>query len=279
MPYEKVVSGLLISCSLFVARIAAADAKQCVTQNNDGADRRAEHHLLAARDAYRACVAEPECPAVVRDECDAALTDLKTAIPTVLISIVDQAQHDVAGATLLIDGKSVPVDGSAMEFDPGAHELVANSGSLSTTVQLVAIENDRNRRVELRLVPPVEASPLPALTAEPPRPAPRSLVPSYILGGVGVLGAASFSYFALSGHSEFNRLQNCKPNCQPDDVREVRTRYLLADISLGVSVAALVSAGYLFFHTPPPAPSERSALSLSVAAVPGATGFSVRWEQ
>jgi len=270
---------LLTLCGLCAASPAFADAKQCVAQNNDGVQKRDEHQLLAARDAYRACVAESECPELVRAECDAALTDIKTAIPTLLVAVLDEHQHDLPGATLTLDGKPVALDGSPVEVDPGPHELAAASGELSSHLQVMAIESDLNRRVEIVLQAPRAAEPLagPAPGAAV-HAAPRSKVPAYVLGGVAVVGAASFGYFALSGHSDMGPLNRCKPNCSPDDVQRVRTKYLIADISLGVSLVALAGAGY-WLLSGPKAEQARSdhALSVAVTAQPGAAGLSVRW--
>jgi hypothetical protein len=133
--------------------------------------------------------------------------------------------------------------------------------------------------VEIVLQAPHTEEPAPAQppTVAGPR---RSKVPAYVLGGVAVVGAASFSYFALSGHSEFNTLNHCKPYCQPDDVRRVRTKYLLADISLGVSVVALASAGYWLFSAPKEAPIASSTpVSLALAVRPGGAGVSVLWAE
>jgi hypothetical protein len=265
-------------CGLFAAPRAFADAKQCVAQNNDGAQKRDEHHLLASRDAYRACVAESECPEVVRAECDAALADVKTAIPTLLVAVVDEHQHDISGATLTLDGKSIALDGSTMEVDPGSHELVATSGALTSHLQVIAIESDVNRRVEIVLAAPhadTGDNGTQASVAPPPH---RSKVPAYVLGGVGVVAAASFGYFALSGHSDMGPLDACKPNCTTDQVQRVRTKYLIADISLGVSLVALASAGYWLLSAPKEAPKvSRNAFSVAVTAQPGAAGLSVRW--
>jgi len=257
---------------------ALADAKRCVAQNNDGVQKRDEHQLLAARTAYRACVAERECPELVRAECDAALADMKAAIPTLLVAVLDEQHHDLAGATLTLDGKSVPLDGSALEVDPGPHELLAKSGELSAHLQVIAIESDLNRRVEIVLEEPHPAAPEPA--AHPPlvQTPPRSLVPAYVLGGLAVVGAASFSYFALSGHSEMGQLDACKPYCNPDDVRSVRTKYVLADISLGVSVLALAGAGYWLFAEPKePHARTEAPFSVGFTARPGEARLSLRW--
>src|SRR5450432_2716788 len=270
---------LLTLCGLCAASPAFADAKQCVAQNNDGVQKRDEHQLLAARDAYRACVAESECPELVRAECDAALADIKTAIPTLLVAVLDEHQHDLSGATLTLDGKPVALDGSTVEVDPGTHELVATSGELSAHLQVLAIESDLNRRVEIVLQAPRADEPLGAQAqGGASRAAPRSKAPGYVLGGIAVVGAASFGYFALSGHADMGALDRCKPYCDPDDVRRVRTKYLVADISLGVSVVALAGAGY-WLLSGPKAEQARSdhALSVALTAQPGAAGLSVRW--
>jgi hypothetical protein len=277
---RRAVSCLLVLCGVCATSLAFADAKQCVAQNNDGAQKRDEHHLLAARDAYRACVAETECPEVVRAECDSALADLKTAIPTLLVAVLDEHQHDLAGATLTLDGQPVPLDGSTVEVDPGTHELAASSGELSSKLEVKAIESDLNRRVEIVLQAPHVDEPVGDTSAGPAEPVRhRSKVPAYALGGVAAVGAASFAYFAISGHSKLTgTLDVCKPYCQADDVQSVRTKYLIADISLGVSLVALASAGYWLLSAPKEAPRASNVpLSVAVTAQPGAAGLSVRW--
>jgi hypothetical protein len=277
---RRAVSCLFALCGLCAASTAFADAKQCVAQNNDGAQKRDEHHLLAARDAYRACVAETECPEVVRAECDSALADLKTAIPTLLVAVLDEHQHDLPGATLTLDGHAVALDGSTVEVDPGMHELAATNGELSSKLEVKAIESDVNRRVEIVLQPPhVDEAPTDLSQSSPPPPPRRSKVPAYVLGGVAAVGAGSFAFFAISGHSKVTgTLDQCKPYCQADDVNSVRTKYLIADVSLGVSLVALAGAGYWLLSAPKEAPrASNSPISVAVTAQPGSAGVSVRW--
>jgi len=153
-------------------------------------------------------------------------------------------------------------------------------------MQVVAIENEANRQVELVLKPqPTSFEPGQGLGSQgelagaTPPPAPRSRVPSYVLGGVGAAAAASFAYFAISGHSAFNQLEQCKPNCRRSDVRDVRTKYLLADVSLGVSVVALATAGYFLFRPAPERAVASGSVTLDVAAAPQTAGLSIRWVQ
>jgi hypothetical protein len=70
----------------------------------------------------------------------------------------------------------------------------------------------------------------------------------------------------------------CKPACSPDEVTRVRGKYLAADFSLGVSLAALAGAGYwLLSAAQHPQTTSRTPLSLAITAAPGAGGLSVRW--
>ena len=271
---------LLAGSALFSASPVRADAKQCVLHNNDAAQLRDERHLLAAREAYRACLADHECPAMVRSECDAALADIKAAIPTLLVAVVDAQGHDLAGATLQVDGRTVLIDGSTIEVDPGVHELVASSGALSSQLRLMALESDVNRRVELVLqAPPPKLKAASAAPSRDTTPAERVRWPAYALGGVAALGAASFGYFGLNGLAGKHALADCKPHCAPQDVTRVQDQFRAADISLGLSLLALAGAGYWWWSTPQASAERAPAVSLAVSALPHAAGLSVRWVQ
>ena len=269
---RQALACLLASCALFATGRASADARQCIAQNNDGAQLRDDHHLLAARQAYRACLAEPKCPAMVRAECDAALADIKSVIPTLLVAVVDGQGHDLPGATLQVDGKPIEMNGSTLEIDPGEHELVASSGALSSRRHVLALESDVNRRVEIVL----QAAAVKVLPPPSPEPAARSYWPAYALGGVAALGAASWGYFALSGSADKDRLNECKPYCTTGEVQHVRNEYLAADISMGVSLVALAGATYWLLAAPKSKPAD-STFSVTVTARPDVAGLSVRW--
>jgi hypothetical protein len=75
-----------------------------------------------------------------------------------------------------------------------------------------------------------------------------------VLGGVGVAGLGVFAGFGLAGKSSQDDLEKtCSPRCSPDDGKSVKTKYLLADIGLGVGVLSLAAATY-FAVRPAPAP-------------------------
>jgi hypothetical protein len=266
----------LAAVLVFLPGVARADPRQCIKLNDEAADARAVHQLLTARQAYRACVDEPECPDVVLAECTASLEDLKETIPSFIVSIEDAEQNDIEDPSLVVDGRDITLDGSTLELDPGPHDFVASSRGLTSRVRVEAREHELNRRIEiiLRTAPVVAAIPTPARAAavqpvEVQRAGP-SYLPSYVLAGAGAVGLMGFGYFALSGHSELSDLDRCKPSCSHDDVQRVHTKYHLADASLGVSVVALAAAAYLYWRNRrEPVASRNASLLLDVRSGPG----------
>jgi hypothetical protein len=94
-----------------------------------------------------------------------------------------------------------------------------------------------------------------------------------MLGGVGIAALGSFTYFALSGKAEERKLRRCAPDCEPDDVTPMRTRYLVADVSLGVAALSLGAAGYLLLFTGSDADGETRAAGVEVGMAPTRTGI------
>ena len=105
-------------------------------------------------------------------------------------------------------------------------------------------------------------------TPEPRGPA-RAVPPlAIVLGSVGALGAISFGYFGLTGRAREDELSSsCRPNCSESDIAGVRSRYVVADVSLGVSVVAFGAATWLVLSAP------RAPVQAAVSFAPnGAAG-------
>jgi hypothetical protein len=65
------------------------------------------------------------------------------------------------------------------------------------------------------------------------------------LGGLGIAGIGTFTYFGLEGKAEENTLRGktgCAPKCTPTQLEPVETKFLVANVSLGVGVVALAAA-------------------------------------
>jgi hypothetical protein len=87
----------------------------------------------------------------------------------------------------------------------------------------------------------------PAIEVEPPRAAdgttaePTTL-PIWIGAGVGTLGLAGFSYFALTAREQDRELGRCYPACPVQQVAQVERGYRNAHISLGVGAVGVLVA-------------------------------------
>jgi hypothetical protein len=243
------VLGLSIA-ALFRSLPALADAQQCIAENEIATKQRAAGKLGEAKQHYVACGAA-DCPAVVRDECQTLAQKMESSLSTIVIVLVDAKGNDVTGARIFVDGSksAEPLDGHALILDPGTHKISVESpsgGSIEET--LVAREGEKNRRVRLQLPastkPPASDVPVPAPVRTSPSPA------VWVLSGVAVVGLGSFAYFGLDGkHKENDLKTRCAPLCKDTEVDPMYKSYLLADVSLGVSVVAASVAGYLFFST------------------------------
>jgi hypothetical protein len=181
------------------------------------------------------------------------------------------------------------LDGRAVSVDPGMHEFSFKAPSGATIERRVAISlGERNRIVSIDIpsgparasaptalaktdaketrsapaAPAPRAEPAPAasrlqLKTTPPDDPPPSPVRSsggsawpYVVGGVGALGVGGYALLYSMAKSENNALlDQCWPTCSEGRLDRVRNLYLAADISLGVGVAALGTATYLFLQS------------------------------
>ncbi len=203
---------------------------------------RRDGELLAARRALVRC-AQRDCPSTAQTDCAQWMREVEAALPTIVVRVQDPDGRDVQGAQLYIDGTQVgtSTEGRALELDPGAHELRVERPSYRTHSERITIlHGEKDRRIELVLVPelPPQAL-LPAPEAAPAGPP----IWIYLAGSAGLVGMGSFAYFGVTSTRDFDRAQaECAPHCTDDDTDRIRRKQIIADVSLGVGVAGLVSA-------------------------------------
>jgi hypothetical protein len=262
---KTVVLGLSIAV-LLRALPAMADAQQCISENEIATKQRAAGKLGEAKQHYVACGAA-DCPAIVRDECQSLAQKMESSLSSIVFVLVDAKGTDVTGARIFVDDSknAEPLDGHALILDPGTHKITVESpsgGSMEDKV--VAREGEKNRRVRLQLAAPAK---LPSQDGPGPViPTKTSTSPAvWVLSGVAVVGLGSFAYFGLSGKHQENDLKSrCAPLCKDSEVDDMYKKYLLADVSLGVSVVAASVAGYLLFSTPASSSAAGPAMPLDV---------------
>lgn len=266
---------LISSATTLFLYAGSAHAQACANSYKEAQDKEAAGHLLEAREQYSSC-AKSACGPFLLNECTTRHARLDLDIP----SVVPVATHKKSGkpyqhVQVTLDGQpfASSLDGRALQVDPGMHEFTFTTQSgTSVTEKALIMQGDRNRRIAVTMpskhpaadsAPLVEAepeaghadateAPAPATadhasaSREPPNPAaPPKGVPalSWLLSGVGVLGGAGYVVFSSWGKKDNDALRRqCAPNCDPASVSQVKQRYLMADISLGVGIAGLGGA-------------------------------------
>jgi hypothetical protein len=250
----RVLLVLSALCRTALSHAADDAVRVCVAAHTDGQIRREEGLLLAARAEFAAC-SDVRCPLVVRSECIDLADRVKQELPSILVAATDQYGRDLPLASATIDStRSLDSDlGRAIELDPGAHrvELRLSDGRVQR-LNFIVRAGEKLRRVAVQFPEP------------PPAPAPvanrtRPTAALYVLGGIGAAALGSFIYFGLDGKSKERRLDACRPNCTQAEVDRMRSAYLLADISLAVSMVALGVDAYLFFKMPTQAHTQGAA--------------------
>ncbi len=179
--------------------------------------------------------------------------------------------------------------GMALEVDPGKHTLrFEHAGAEPVEKKVLIREGEKARVIKVQFGSPEEAA-----AAQPKQGAASgggaagvdtssggsSKTLAYVLGGVGIVGLGSFAYFGLTGSSQkSDLLKHCKnnvcdlPQDQIDSKRSaVKTKFLIADVSLGVGVVSLGLATYFFLkpdHSSE-APKDSARLRFDVAPTHG----------
>ncbi|HEY2510770.1 MAG TPA: hypothetical protein VGI39_07940 [Polyangiaceae bacterium] len=243
---------------------AYADEKEaCVNASEQAQTLRDDGKFRQARAALMTC-GRDVCPGIVRRDCEKWLGELDAAQPTVVLGARDPNGNDVPAARVKLDGTPLldRLDGRPVPVDPGEHVFRYEGGGSTPVEQRVVVRvGEKNRSLTAILMPPASAaaaSPTPALVASsgadippsqqpeaPAEPRAKRPIPAsfWIFSGLTVAGAASFTYFGLSGQSDINNLRaTCSPNCAQSDVDAAHTKLVIADVSAVVGVAALTGA-------------------------------------
>lgn len=254
-------SSIALVCGLVTP--ARADTKSCVAAHASGQREARAGHLKEAARLYTSCGSDLDCPEQLRSECADMLEGVRRVIPSVIFSVIDKNGADTtqvkvyAGTTLITDG----LTGRAVEMDPGSYALrfeLADGTTLKSDI--LVREGEKSRLVQVKAEPEVQplppaAAPQPVLAPPvappPPQPVADSGPPvaAWVMTGVAVLGLGTFGTFAILGNKDKTTLDECAPSC-PDSERErrdqLKTKFLIADIGLGVGAASAIVAGVLF---------------------------------
>lgn len=259
-------------------RACAAQYEQAQVLRNSG-------NLLDALSSLLSC-SHQACQAAVRGDCVQWYQEVKQSIPSVVLSARAEA-GDIVDVRASVDGKlvSTRLDGRPIELNPGSHSFRLESpGFEPVERQVLLVPGEKLRSISVTLVPSISTAPaspeapapaeqpaLPAVEAAAERPDPDPIPTlTYVALATTAAGAVGFAAFGLWGLSERDSLaEDCQPACNSSDVDAVRTKLLIADASLGLSVISAVAAGVIYFTRP------TREVELAPAAGPSAGAY---WE-
>lgn len=217
----------------------AGDKKAaCVAAYADGQKARDEGKLRAAKAAFEVC-ADSECPGVTKKDCAVWFGEVDAALPSLSLAAKDGAGGDLVDVAVTIDGQPLAerLDGKAVSVDPGSHVLrFEKAGEPPVTREIVVREGEKARKVEVVIGAP----------AKPPPPPPRgggAISPAtWVLGGVGVAGLATFGVLGGLGLAERSDAEStCAPRCSDAVVDPIRAKFIGADVALSVGLASLAA--------------------------------------
>jgi hypothetical protein len=236
-------SALLFGASTVHADLSPETRQACHRGYDQGQRLRRAGQLLDARKELLVCARDP-CPAAFQPECVTWLAEVERVLPSVVIE-VRQDGVLLAEARVSIDGHMLTerLDGREIPADPGEHRFrVEVPGQPALERSELLVEGDKAHRLLFDVASRVSGP----LAKAPVRVTPW--VPA-VVTVVGALALGSFAYFGATGLARRDDVLNkCQQHCNQSDIDFVRQRFTIADVSLGVSVAALGVATYLWIR-------------------------------
>ncbi len=265
-------SGTAASAPSVPAMPVAGDIRRaCQFGYENGQVARREGKLLDARRYLTQC-SQSYCPAFVRSDCADWYNETIAMTPSVVIQ-GRSATGDEVNIKVTVDGQTVAaqLDGKPLDLDPGVHQFRFDRAPwppIEQKILLAAGVKGRLLTVDFG-ADPASSKALGAAGDASSSSSASSGVPttSYVLGGAGLLLAANAVYWGLGGMSDKNALTaTCQPHCSSDQISDVKTKFLIADLSAGAAALTVGLALYLYAAQPTnPGRSIRSESARSTA--------------
>lgn len=251
-----------------VASPAPPTVNECVATHREAQSLRQQYRLVESRGLLIEC-SNSACPGPVRRDCLRWVDEVGAQLPSVVFRVDSKGGDPVSNVKIYLDDEllSPSMPTRAVDVNPGPHRFrFVADGKPPIEQDIVLVEGEKYKSVVIEfepepkpLQPPDSSSnrvqPPSTITNSSTQPPPRQLRPvpvaTYVLGGVGLLALGSFATFAAWHQSLMSELeQECAPNCEKEYVDKLRTRAMIADISLGVGVASLVTATAFYIWRP-----------------------------
>ena len=238
-----------------------ADAESCARAYEQAQVHRQRTKLLEARRELVTC-AQDRCPAVLRKDCVAWLSQVEQELPAITVRVRGQDGCDRTDARVFLDDVEIASrsQGLPVEVDPGPHAVRAELDGKVVSQTVVVAVGERRRQVTVGFAPPGttcgarDPGPRPAArpaaaTSVPATPPERPRTPAlvYVLGGAGLAALGVGAGFGISAWDQKGSLDACRGACAASDVDAMQRTFLVADIGLGVGLASLSAAALVYF--------------------------------
>jgi hypothetical protein len=271
---RRVLPALLVALGQLASSVASAadpTKQECVSANESAQDLRRAAQLREAKKQLAVCVSA-SCPAPVREDCAARLSEVDAAMPSLVLVAKDRAGNDVSAVVVTMDGLPFAdnLDGTAVPVDPGEHRFIFEGEGLPSTEKVIVVhEGDKSRHLNVVLGGTV-AGEAPTDSNESLLSPGRRRILGLALGGAAaasiVLGAV-FGLVAKSTYDQAWRECGSDPrNCTPQGVHDGQTAQGQATVSTVAFVvgALFLGGGAALYLTAPKAPSVAIAPGVSV---------------
>jgi hypothetical protein len=310
--FWRTVLSIHFATLAFSGRALADDKQDCIAASEAGQDKKLRGSLREAREQLLVC-ARDVCPMVVRQDCTAWLTEIITALPSVVVGARDPRGQDLVDVTVSVDGTVVAsrLDGKPIDVDPGVHTFryALPTGAAPVEERVVIRQGERNRTLTVNFgaKPPSHAAPASVEPAHAedatggrpnaaPGAAPESVEPArdhrglrpyaYVAGAVGAAGVITFAIAGLLSDSAYSDLRSqcgnglC-PLSKQSEASTGKAEQTAANVGLGVGLAGLAVGATVFVLSFPPKGTPRSeppaSASAEISFAPGWIGVRGRF--
>jgi hypothetical protein len=222
------------------------------------------------------------CPAVVQKDCASWLETVEQGLPTVVLSVKDDAGRDLLEVNVSVDGHPLTsrLAGESQPLDPGLHTFHFESAAGPPIDQQVLVrEGVKNQPVSVVFKgarpaapgapPPVAAAAADAApAAESPSSAPWKTI-GWIAGGAGIVGLGVGAVFGVAAISDKNGA-HCDASDACDSGPLGSARSAATASTVGMVAGGVLLAGGVALVLFGPSGGGASTARLAVAPVVGA---------
>ncbi len=229
---------------------------ECIGANERALDLRQQGRLLDSRRELAACAAA-RCPDAIQQACRGRMTDLNSAVPSIVFEVKDEAGLDMMDVQLVVDGQPAGTAGvTARQVDPGRHVFRFEAPGRPAVERVVVLrEGEKERRESVQFGPVAlsqpavnarEASATASSPVGPHSPATSSALRTgaWITGGVGLATMALGGALAIGAKLAYEGAPDCSGTlCRSEDGIGTRNRAMkTGDAATVVTLAGAVLA-------------------------------------